>query len=137
MDESSFEGTIVLEKIARVNQLDEFMAAIDSENIDKVTELMMLAGIDEETIAFIMAERLSHENLQSNPSACYVFMEDGDKFVGKRLYLTKTGEENNSELIEQLRRKRHYIAHEEYYKENKYLVYFNIDKVLPLIGSGT
>ena len=93
--------------------------------------------IDEETIAFIMAERLSHENLQSNPSACYVLMEDGDKFVGKRLYLTKTKEEKNTELIEQLRRKRHYIAHEEYYKENKYLVYFHIDKVLPLIGSGT
>ena len=93
--------------------------------------------IDEETIAFIMAERLSHENLKSNPSACYVFMGDGDKFVGKRLYLTKTGEEENSDLIEELRRKRHYIAHDEYYKENKYLVYFHIDKVLPLIGSGT
>ncbi len=93
--------------------------------------------IDEETIAFIMAERLSHENLKSNPSACYVFMEDGVKFVGKRLYLTKTGEDNNTELIEQLRRERHYIAHEEYYKENKYLVYFHIDRVLPLIGAGT
>ncbi|MBN2296980.1 MAG: pyridoxamine 5'-phosphate oxidase family protein [Deltaproteobacteria bacterium] len=91
--------------------------------------------IDEESIAFIMSDRLSHENLRSNPSACYVFMEEGDKFVGKRLYLTKTSEEENSELIDELRRKRHYIPHGEYYKENKYLVYFHIDKVLPLIGS--
>ncbi len=91
--------------------------------------------IDEETIAFIMAERLTHENLQSNPSACYVFMEDGERYVGKRLYLKKTREEANSDLIEDLRRQRHYIAHGEYYKENKYLVYFHIDKVLPLIGS--
>lgn len=92
--------------------------------------------IDEETIAFIMADRLSHENLKSNPNACYVFMQDGDRIIGKRLYLIKTGEEKNSTLIDELRRKRHYIAHDEYYKENKYLVYFHIDKVLPLIGSG-
>lgn len=91
--------------------------------------------MDESTIAFIMAERLSHENLQSNPNACYIFVEDGDKYAGKRLYLTKTKEEENTKLIEDLRRKRHYIAHDEYYKENKYLVYFHIDKVLPLIGS--
>jgi len=93
--------------------------------------------MDEDTIAFIMAERLSHENLRSNPNACYLFVENGDKYVGKRLYLTKTKEEENTQLIENLRRQHHYIAHAEYYKENKYLVYFHIDKVLPLIGSQT
>ncbi|MGC9323326.1 MAG: pyridoxamine 5'-phosphate oxidase family protein [Desulfomonilia bacterium] len=91
--------------------------------------------MDENTIAFIMAERLSHENLTSNPHAAYLFFEDGDKYVGKRLYLTMIKEDQNSELIETLRRKRHYIPHDEYYKENKYLVTFRIDKVLPLIGS--
>lgn len=91
--------------------------------------------MDEHTIAFIMAERLSHENLTSNPHAAYLFFEDGDKYVGKRLYLTMIKEDQNSELIESLRRKRHYIPHDEYYKENKYLVTFKIDKVLPLIGS--
>jgi Pyridoxamine 5'-phosphate oxidase len=92
--------------------------------------------MDEETVAFIMAERRSHENLKSNPHAAYLFMEHGDKFVGKRLILTRLGEEKNSELIDTLRRKLHYIPHDEYYKENKYLVTFRIEKVLPLIGSG-
>jgi hypothetical protein len=91
--------------------------------------------MDEETVAFIMAERLSHENLMSNPHAAYLFMERGDKYVGKRLTLTMIKEEKNNELIDTLRRRHHYIPHDEYYRENKYLVTFRIDKVLPLIGS--
>jgi hypothetical protein len=92
--------------------------------------------LDEGSVAFIMAERLTHDNLKSNPHATYIFMEQGEKYIGKRLYLTKIREEQNSELIDQLRRRRHYIPHDEYYKENKYLVTFRIDKVLPLVGSG-
>lgn len=85
---------------------------------------------DEDTIAFIMADRLTHKNLQSNPHAAYLFIESGEKFVGKRFYLTKIKEEENSELIDTLRRKRY----EEHRSKTKYLVYFRIDKVLPLIG---
>ena len=92
--------------------------------------------MDEDTVALIMAERLSHENLKENPHAVYLFMENSAEFVGKRLYLTMLGEEKNTELIETLRRRKHYIPHDEYYKENKYLVTFRVDKVLPLIGSG-
>ncbi|MBC8232119.1 pyridoxamine 5'-phosphate oxidase family protein [bacterium] len=84
--------------------------------------------IDEATIAFIMAERLTHENLQSNPHAAYLFMESGDKYVGKRLYLSKIKETQNSEEIDSFLRKK------EYRDAAKYLVYFRIDKVLPLIG---
>ena len=91
--------------------------------------------MDDGTVAFIMAHRLTHENIMSNPHACYIFLEDGERYAGKRLYLKKIREEKNSELIDQLRRKRHYIPHEEYYKEDKYLVYFEIENVLPLIGS--
>ena len=51
--------------------------------------------IDEETIAYIMTERLTHENLKSNPHAAYIFIEASDKlFTGKRLYLTKIKEES-------------------------------------------
>ena len=46
--------------------------------------------IDETTIAFSMLERLSYANIQSNPRAAYLFMERGEGYVGKRLYLTKT-----------------------------------------------
>ena len=88
--------------------------------------------IDDETIAFIMRDRLTHNNLQSNPHAAYLFMEAGQKFVGKRLFLTKTREEQDSELLYSLRRKKY----SDDKNEAKFLVFFKIDKVLPLMGSG-
>jgi hypothetical protein len=88
--------------------------------------------IDDETIAFIMRDRLTHHNLQSNSHAAYLFMESGGGFAGKRLFLTKTREEQDSELLHSIRRKE-YSGDE---KEPKFLVFFQIDKVLPLIGDG-
>jgi hypothetical protein len=87
--------------------------------------------MDEETIAFIMTDRLTHKNLRSNPHAAYLFMESGEKFVGKRLYLKKVKEEKDSPLIDALRRRRIPPTH-----GTRYLVYFHIDKVLPLLGDG-
>ena len=89
--------------------------------------------INEETVAFIMADHLTHKNLESNPHAAYIFMESGGKYVGKRLYLTKTKEEKNSELIDKMRR-RDCPVDEAYREKTRYLVYFHIDKILPLIG---
>ena len=54
MKENDFEGTLVLEKLARIDAVDEFMAAVDSEDIDKATELMKNADIDDETIAIVL-----------------------------------------------------------------------------------
>jgi hypothetical protein len=53
-------------------------------------------------------------------------------FAGKRLFLTKTRAEQDSELFHSIRRKE-YSGDE---KEPKFLVIFQIDKVLPLIGDG-
>ena len=88
--------------------------------------------MDDETIAFIMRDRLTHHNLQSNPYATYLFMEAGGKFAGKRLFLTKTREEQDTELLYSLRRKE-YPGDDQ---EKKYLVFFQVDKILPLIGPG-
>lgn len=85
--------------------------------------------MDEETIAFIMTDRLTLKNLRSNPHAAYLFMESGKKFVGKRLCLKKVKEEKDSPLIDALRRRRIPPTH-----GTRYLVYFHIDKVLPLLG---
>lgn len=90
--------------------------------------------IDEENVAFIMLDRLSHKNLQTNPHAAYLFMEEGEKYVGKRLFLTKTKEEENPELIESMRRKKSYTVPGDDQAKKRFLVYFHIDKVLPLIG---
>ena len=92
--------------------------------------------IDGKTVAFIMQDRLSHRNLQSNPSAAYLFKEDGGKYVGKRLYLTKTGEEKDSPLIAELKRHKSPEANAAASPASRFLVYFRIDRVLPLIGDG-
>jgi len=90
--------------------------------------------MNEETIVFIMADRLSHNNLQSNPHAAYLFLESGDKSVGKRMHLTKIKEEKDSPLIATLRRRKTSAEKKSLESETKYLVYFRIDKVLPLVG---
>ncbi|NWG03904.1 MAG: pyridoxamine 5'-phosphate oxidase family protein [Syntrophaceae bacterium] len=90
--------------------------------------------INEKTVAFIMADRLMHRNLQSNPYAAYLFIESKERYIGKRLYLTKIKEEKDSALIDKMRRRESCPAYTVYKDTMKYLVYFRIDKVLPLIG---
>lgn len=91
--------------------------------------------MDDGSIAFIMTDRLTHHNLQSNPKAVYLFKEDGNGYHGKRLYCTKLKEEENSDLLHSLRRKKYHILLKSDEKTTRYLVYFHIDTVLPLIGS--
>lgn len=86
----------------------------------------------DDTVAFIMLDRLTHHNLQSNPHAAYLFMEDGPKYKGKRLFLTKTKEETDPKVIDSVRRK----TYPDLKDKAEFLVYFRVDKVLPLIGSG-
>jgi hypothetical protein len=90
--------------------------------------------LNEKTVAFIMADRFMHKNLRSNPHASYLFMESKEGYVGKRLYLTKIKEEKDRALIDKLRRRESCPAYTVYKDQIKYLVYFRIDKVLPLSG---
>ena len=88
--------------------------------------------MDDGTIALIMRDRLTHHNLQSNSHACYMFIEKGPGYKGKRFFLTKVREEQDSELLKSVRR-RQYIDEKD---ESKFLVFFNIDRELPLVGTG-
>ena len=54
MDERDFEGTLVLEKLARIDKLDEFMEAVDDEDAVRAAALMTSAGIDAATIAIVL-----------------------------------------------------------------------------------
>ena len=87
---------------------------------------------DDETIAFIMRDRLSHQNLQSNPHAAYIILEEGPGHQGKRLYLTRVSEETDPEMIDALRRRSTPDKHPD---ENKFLVSFRVDQVLPAVGT--
>lgn len=91
--------------------------------------------MDENTVAFIASDRLTHANLKKNPSANYLFKEEAG-YKGYRLYLTKTREEKDSPLIEKIRRKKYKGMGRKYDTESKFLIYFHVDKVLPLIGDG-
>jgi len=91
--------------------------------------------IDDQTIAFIATDRLTHANLQSNKFAVYLFKEEGS-YQGKRLYLTMTHEEKDSPLIEELRRHEHGKDAGGKETETRFLIYFKVDQVLPLIGDG-
>jgi Pyridoxamine 5'-phosphate oxidase len=91
--------------------------------------------MDDGTVAFIMRERLTHENLQSNPFAAYLFMEKSQGYKGLRLFLKKLREDANSELIESMTR-RCLDPELDAQTGPKHLVYFKVEKILPLIGSG-
>jgi len=85
--------------------------------------------LENDLFGFIMKARKTHENIVVNPSACYLFIETG-KLEGKRVYLTRVKEEKNSELLFSLLS---HCKHEECAaKEDYYLVYFKVDKVLEL-----
>jgi hypothetical protein len=90
--------------------------------------------MEDGTVASIMSDRLTHENLKTNPNAVYLFLEEGGGYRGKRLFLTKVGEQQDSELIDELCR-RCYPSELEA-KEPRFLVIFRVDKELPLIGAG-
>ena len=82
-------------------------------------------------IALIMLERLTHHNLLSNPYAAYAFKEDENISGGVRLYLLKIREEKNSELLNSLKK----TSFSSNKRGNRYLVFFKIEKILPLVGS--
>lgn len=93
--------------------------------------------MEDGSFAFIMADRLTHANLQSNPRAAYLFIEAGEPYRGKRFHMTKVREETDTETIDALRRSSHGRESEKDERNSKFLVYFMIDGEMPLVGSGT
>lgn len=86
-------------------------------------------------LAFIMRDRLTHSNIQSNPNATFLFREEGPGYKGRRLYLTKVGEEQDTDRLYQLRRRTSPPDAEK--DESRFLVFFRLDKTLPLVGADT
>jgi hypothetical protein len=86
--------------------------------------------IDGDKLAFIMRDRLSHNNLLSNPHAVYLFIEAGQGYKGKRLYMTMVKEEKNAEQIGSLQRRKS----ETQVKGDRFLVFFELIQERPLVG---
>ena len=89
--------------------------------------------IGENKIAFSMLERTSYANIQSNPKAAYMFIEKGEGYNGKRLYLKKVGEETDMQLIEKIKSQRP-KKHPSTTDVAKHFVYFKIERIRPIVG---
>jgi hypothetical protein len=87
---------------------------------------------DDGSVALIMSDRTSHANIVANPHAAYLFVESGKGYKGKRLYLTRTGEETDPERIEAIRRQSR--KGHDYGDALKFLVHFKVESARPLVG---
>jgi hypothetical protein len=59
MDERDFEGSLVLEQLARIGRVDDFLEAVDADDLARATALMKQAGVDARTIATVRAKILA------------------------------------------------------------------------------
>ena len=91
---------------------------------------------DDTEIALIMNDRLSHDNVDANPHAAYLFIQETAGYVGKRLSLTKIREETDPERIQSVRRRNLPPDCDKGGTKQKFLVHFRVDGIRPLIGSG-
>ncbi|TAL31971.1 MAG: pyridoxamine 5'-phosphate oxidase family protein [Spirochaetes bacterium] len=90
--------------------------------------------MEDGTIAFIMNDRLSHRNLQSNPRATYLFIQKGSPREGVRLYLARLREDGDPAVVETLRRHRKPDGDDA--DKKRFVVYFRIEKTRPLVDPG-
>jgi putative heme iron utilization protein len=92
--------------------------------------------IDNNSIAFVMREQLSHKNMTSNPNAAYIFIEDSAGNKGLRLYLTLIADETNVSLVNKIIKEHPEICP---YPDgaNKYLVHFKVERIRELVGDKT
>jgi hypothetical protein len=109
------------------------LATADSDGMIDLAIYAKPCVVNENTIAFVMRERLSHQNLKSNLHAAYMFVEQGEGYHGERLYLTKIREEINVSLVAEFVKKQPEICSPDD-DSNKYLVYFRVENIWPLIG---
>ncbi len=112
------------------------LATSDSDGVVDMAVYAKPEIVGDSMIAFVMKERLSHQNLKTNPHAAYMFIEQSGEYTGKRLYLTKVREETNSTIVEEYIKRQPYIA-EPGDDSNKYIVYFHVDNIWPLVGDET
>ena len=89
--------------------------------------------MEDGTVVFIMRKRLTHSNLQTNPYATYLFIEEKRGYAGVRLFLKKIREDQDPELLAKMTR-RNLSAEEDAAKGPKFIVYFAVEKTLELIG---
>ena len=131
-----FPGKEFIMKLAEYFDIKKGLGVLSTADGDGKVDAAIYARphfMDNGTLAFIMRNRLSHNNLQSNPHATYLFKENGSGYKGKRLFLTRVREEENTELLDSLRRRKSAYGN----GEDRFLVFFKLNSELPLVGDGS
>ena len=54
MDETDFEGTLVLEQLAAIDKVEDFFEAIDYDDVPRAKALMKRANVDADTMAIVV-----------------------------------------------------------------------------------
>lgn len=54
MDETDFEGSLVLEQLAAIGKVEDFFDAVDADDVARATRLMKQANIDASTIGTVV-----------------------------------------------------------------------------------
>ena len=122
--------------LARYFEENEGVGILGTCQADGEVDLAVYARpvvIDENTIALVMKQRHSHQNLKTHPQAAYLFLAKGTGYNGVRLHLTKIRQESNRALIAKIREKQPCI-YPETDDSAKFLVFFQVDRVRPLVG---
>lgn len=128
MDLESIDLTVYFEQ----HQGQGVLATADADGRVDVAIYARPHIMPDETVGFIMRDRLSHQNLQSNPQAAYLFHCHGAGYEGLRLYLTKVAENTDEELINTLSRRA--ACSTDHIDEKRFLVYFKVERIRPLVG---
>jgi hypothetical protein len=112
------------------------LATADAEGKVDVAIYATPYVVDDDIVAFIVADRLTRSNLLANPNAAYLFKEPGEQFSGKRLFLSMQRELRGDEVTDPDLSGKYKKACEDYPAETLSVVYFKVDKILPLVGPG-
>lgn len=56
MDETDFEGTLVLEKLAAIGEVEAFFDAVDADDFGRAKSLLRRAGLDAGTIDVVLSK---------------------------------------------------------------------------------
>jgi hypothetical protein len=109
-----------------------FLATSNSKGDVDIAVYSRPKVMDDGTLAYGMADRLTHANLQENPHAVYAFNEGG--FQGVRLFLEKVREETKGPLLDSIRQEAESVVGPGIGDFVKFVVYFRVTKQLPLVG---
>ncbi|MGE4133311.1 MAG: hypothetical protein AB7F86_16835 [Bdellovibrionales bacterium] len=54
--EDELEGSLVLEKLAEIGKVEEFLEAVDGDDLSTAKRLLKQAGVDAASIAAVLSE---------------------------------------------------------------------------------